>query len=389
MIDTIALVLPQEHFFIANHDKFNPSTATLFDTRNNNLLGSRANVTYKQNPTRTELRAGIYKPRLTITKRANKNRQYNITLKIEFSIPKLLFGNNFEEVVEQQFDEVINKLNTTLKDMGVYVLSQYLMKAPVSIVHYSKNIILRDYSAPYTYLKELEKLNINQQLDTNKTDFRNGGHSFKFRANSFEVILYDKLKDLERARISDKRSEEKDNLIQLNLFTTKPKKQPFEVLRIEIRLNTRAKIKQILKKINQLIQPTFENLFSQTISKTVILMFFEKIEKLYPPILTYEANSPRQLLAHLIAQHQIKLSKALQLLGLKTIIDDIGVREFRCIAKTFGSHTWYRLNAMMKQYQPPQPHLPLQTLKQHLLSAAPVTRVDLQDNILLNSTQST
>jgi len=81
-------------------------------------LGGRANITCKQNPTPNELKQGIYKPRLTITKRINRERNFEIPLKIEFSIPKLLYGNNFDEVTDADFPAVIQKLKTVLKDMG-------------------------------------------------------------------------------------------------------------------------------------------------------------------------------------------------------------------------------------------------------------------------------
>lgn len=55
-------------------------------------------------------------------------------------------------------------------------------------------------------------------LDVNQTDYRNEGHSYKWHCNSYEIVFYDKIKDLEKARLSDKRVVEKDNAIQLNLF---------------------------------------------------------------------------------------------------------------------------------------------------------------------------
>ena len=55
-------------------------------------------------------------------------------------------------------------------------------------------------------------------LDVNQTDYRNEGHSYKWHCNSYEIVFYDKIKDLEKAKHSDKRAIEKDNAIQLNLF---------------------------------------------------------------------------------------------------------------------------------------------------------------------------
>ncbi len=97
MIDTIVLVLNTSMFTILDHDKFSPSTKGLYSSTDGYYrLGGRSNFTCKQNPTRNELKRGVYKPRLTATKRMNRAGNFEITMKIEISIPKLLYGNNFD-----------------------------------------------------------------------------------------------------------------------------------------------------------------------------------------------------------------------------------------------------------------------------------------------------
>ncbi len=72
-------------------------------------------------------------------------------------------------------------------------------------------------------------------------------HSYKWHSNSYELVFYDKIRDLEQAKKSDKRSLKKDNAIKLHLYDTLHNKNKFEVLRMEARLNNRRKIQQILK----------------------------------------------------------------------------------------------------------------------------------------------
>jgi len=349
MIDTVVLTLKTGMFTIFDHDRFTPSTRGLYDaTAGHYRLGGRANIRCYQNPTKSELRRGLYKPRLTVTKRYNREKQIQITLRIEFSIPKLLYGNNFDEVTDRDFPTVIQKLSSVLKEMGVGVFKHQLVNAPVSSAHYSKNIVLTDRTTPYTYLSRLSKININKRLDINRTDFRNGGHSFKYRANSFEIVFYDKIKDLEQAKISEKRAEEKDNALQLNLLDLLKQQKSLEVLRMEIRLNKRQKINQILKKIDKEIEPTFVNLFSQDIAKRVLLHYLTEIEGAYPPLLVYQYDSPGKSFEELlIANPKLKLSAALKMFGLGVLLDDIGVREFRQMTKRYSSSTWYSLNKQM------------------------------------------
>jgi len=341
MIDTVVLTISEESFSISDHKKFNPSTENLFNP-NYYRLGSRSNFSCVQNPTKSDLKKGNYKPRLTVTKRMKKGK-FEITLRIEFSIPKLLFGNNFDEVDETDFQTVILVLHDKLINMGVLVSHDNLSRADVSAVHFSKNILLTDFTTPSFILNELSKINLTQKLDINQTDYRNEGHCLKFHSNSFEIVFYDKLKDLNKAKTSEKRAIEKDNFIQFDLFQENKHIKPFEVIRIEVRLNNRTKLKQIFKKIEIQNELTFSSIFHKPLSQKVLLHFFDQIESDYS-LLVYKPKTSKDFLTDLkTANPNIKLRKLLQLFGLKTAIEEMGIREFREITKLFGNNTWYRI----------------------------------------------
>ncbi|MFC1626846.1 hypothetical protein ACFL1P_01430 [Patescibacteria group bacterium] len=386
MIDTIVLTLKQGMFTIFEHDRFNPSTRGLYDaTAGYYRLGGRANIRCFQNPTKSELEKGVYKPRLTVTKRYDREKQIQITLRVEFSIPKLIFNNNFNEVTDEDFPAVIQKLKTVLKDMGVGVFEHILTNTLVSSVHYSKNITLTDYTTPYTYLKQLTKLNINKRLDTNQTDFRNEGHSFKYRANSFEIVFYDKIKDLQKAKTSEKRAEEKDNAIQLSLLDPLKQRAPFEVLRMEIRLNKRQKINQILKKINKAVEPTFYNIFNQDTAKKTLLYYLNEIEEAHPPLLIYQYDSPKKFFENLLlANPEIKPTQALELTAFRALLDEIGVREYRQMTKRYGDYYWYSLNNKMKKLNKADEIGVFSMLREEITKFEPLRLLANQDEMLNN-----
>ena len=378
MIDTVVLTLNENSFKVFEHEKFSPSTEGLYS--HYYRVGGRGNLVCKQNPTPAELAAGIYKPRLSATKRLNKYKRFEITLKIEFSVPKLLFGNNFDELRDADFPKVITKLKHSLNDMGVHVLEPVLAAAPVSAIHFSKNIPLIDYSTPYAYLVQLSKVNLNQRLDLNQTDFRNEGHSLKYRTNSFEIAFYDKMKDLHKAKTSEKRAEERENAIQLNLFEDIPMQKPFEVLRMEVRLNKRQKLKQELRHIGIVTEPTFQTLFKREIARKVLLNYMAVIEKGYPAILLYNCKDPEDFLSDFIIHNQkAKLGKALQMLGSRTLIDKVGVREFREITRKYGKANWYRLNKEMFSLNYPQKGNSFAVLRHCLEEFKPLKLVDFQE----------
>jgi hypothetical protein len=307
MIDTVVLTISEESFSIFNHNKFNPSTENLFNP-NYYRLGSRSNFSCVQNPTKSDLKKGNYKPRLTVTKRMKKGK-FEITLRIEFSIPKLLFGNNFDEVDETDFQTVILLLHDKLKNMGVLVSYDHLSRANVSAVHFSKNIPYTNYTTPYMILKELSKVNLNQKLDINQTDYRNEGHCLKFHSNSFEIVFYDKLKDLNKAESSEKRSIEKDNSIQFDLFKEDRRRNPFEVIRFEVRLNTRSKLRRILKNMDIHNDLIFYSVFKKDLSQKVLLHFYSKIESIYS-LQAYKPKNTKDFLIEIRTMNPNKLPRA-------------------------------------------------------------------------------
>lgn len=332
MIDTISLIIEKSCYFMNSDIKLRSSVRKGFTKR-------------IYNPDKEQLRKFGYLPRVTEVD-AVRAGGYSTFIKIEFSIPKLMYGNNFDEVEQSDFGAICWKLKEQLRNMGIYVVNyNEIVDAQVSTVHYSKNIILSDYSTPYSILKEVANVNVSKLLDFNQSDFRNEGHAVKFHSNEYEVIFYDKLKDLEKAKISDKRAIENDNQIQLNLFDSLEMKKPFEVLRLEVRLGSRKKIKSYTK-IEDL---TFVNLFRAEVSKTTLIKTLDKIESNYPVVPQTE-QTQEEFYAELITKNpKLNYQKSLAFLGATVLIKEIGIRKFREVTRKFGDNSWYRLNAEIKK----------------------------------------
>lgn len=345
MIDTIILALPQESFTITDPDAFTPSAqwATM-----NNTFALRGIIS-KQNPTKKELATGIYKPRLSLFKHPVSFSGMKTLLKIELSLPKFLFGNNFQELTQKQFPDLVYKLCSTLHTMGVVTTIEDLADAAVWGIHFSKNIELIDGSIPYHYISKIEQANIKLSLDINQTDYRNKGHSYKWHSNTYEVVFYDKIRDLEQAKKSDKRSMEKDNAIQLHLYNELHNKNKFEVLRMEARLNNRRKIQQMLDKLNIKAPLTFKGLFKTTIARKVLLHYLDEIENTRSTLLDFKVNNTKSLLVALIFNNpNLSPRQILQLYGMKLALDQISIRELRTMFGACNKRSWYRLIADMK-----------------------------------------
>jgi len=349
MLDTVALTLSQDKFVVFEHEQFSPSAGLVYNP------DRRGVIRCYRNPTSKELKQGLYVPRLTLT-----GRPRNTTLRIELSVPKFLFGNNFDELTENDFADVVKKLENTLKDIGVRTYSGAIESAQVSLIHYGKNIVFSDYTTPATYIREVNNSDISQQLDFNQTDFRNGGHSIKFRANSFEFALYDKVKDLQKAKISNKRSEEKENEVQLSLLDFIEQKHkayvaPFEVLRMEARLNNRKRIRDTFIKIGYPdIDLTFQNLFKTEIARQVNLFFLDTIIENH----IYLADSKLTNAQYFSELHRVypeySLSKKNQLLGARVLIKELGIKGYRQLLSVNGASAWYRHKKLLKASELPR-----------------------------------
>src|SRR5688572_23180091 len=163
MLDTIALTLDTPDFAILDPRRFSPSAEGLLRPPYFSL-GARGYIQCVQNPTRTDLAEGRYLPRLTLTRRVGRGG-FSLKLRVEFSAPKLIFGNNFDEVGSQDFNIVVVTLRDKLASMDVRVSEDALRGAGVSAVHYGKNIPITDYSNCSIILRELTKVDLSRRLD--------------------------------------------------------------------------------------------------------------------------------------------------------------------------------------------------------------------------------
>src|ERR1700733_2001142 len=368
MIDTIVITLTRDMFEITDPEAFTPSAAWAQSNK------SQRGMLSKQNPLKQELLKGIYKPRLTLAHCINRaTAKREIMLKIELSLPKLLFGNNFTELRFKDFSLVVNKLASVLESMGIITTAQTLAHASISAIHYSKNIYLTDGSIPYSYINKIKEANIRLSLDTNQTDYRNEGHSYKWHTNYYEVAFYDKIRDREKAKLSTKRAVEKDNELQLPLFKKLQKRtKKFEVLRIEVRLNRRTKIKKLLNELNIKTDLTFKKLFKPAISKKILLHYLDKLESKRPKLLDYRSTSGKALLVDLIFNNpNLGPRQILYLYGFKQALDHMTIRELRIMFSGYAARSWYRLIADANKIKLPAGHDHLKVIREQLVKFEP------------------
>ena len=287
-----------------------------------------------------------YFPRLTLYKRGNRE-DYNTSIKIEFSVPKLLYHNNLDEVSDRDFPEVLRVLRKKLDEMGLIVSIETLKNAQITTVHYSKNIKIESgYTANYI-INELNKINASKSFDITRAKYVNDGQSFTCHNQSHAFIVYDKVADL--AKTSKKAIDKDQSLFQMSLFDQLPKKT--EILRLEIRIIKIPKLNQLLKKLNFKENPSFEQVFSEKLSQKIVWHYWETIIKLNAPLLFCHALQNKEILAMLL-QNVAKLKQSIYLAGLFILAkENNGLRELRSIAKASNQRSLYRMMADYKDMQ--------------------------------------
>lgn len=352
MLDTIALTLDRQQFEVLDPDRFSPSAIGVLMPPYHKL-GARGNFACVLNPTKSDLAAGRYGPRLTLVRRKVRGG-FSTTLRIEFSAPKLLFGNNFDELTGRDFEAVLDALHRAVTAAGVRVRIDTLRAANVSAIHFAKNIAFVDHTTCSMVMAELDLIDLDKRLDLSHTDYRNEGHAIRYHANSYEVAFYDKLKDLEKARYSEKRSIERDYAPQLRLFDDRgafPKE--LEVLRMEVRLGTRDKIRRVVGPIEPGTEPTFAALFNPFVAKTALMRFWRAVRSQLPLIERASAERPEDLLARIAADGGGRPGALLQRLGAHVLVGSVGFRGAGALmARHCNPRTWQRYKRQMKALSP-------------------------------------
>lgn len=292
-----------------------------------------------RNPKRAHKDTGNYYPRIT----GYRRNQASESMRIEFSAPKLIFGNNLDELCDEDFPKVIRALVSRLYELGVIVKAEIIENAEVIGFHPSKNFPLTDGYTSGFVVRELSKINLGKRFDLNKADFRNSGQSLQGYTASHSIVFYDKMADLAKP---EKRAIDKDQTMsQLSLFQQIKNESPdLEILRLEIRLSQKQKMRSVLKKLGMKERVTFRDIFSSNLCKQIVTDYWETIVADKNLFLFDLASSPKQVLKNALSNGS-KSKEAVYLVGLSVLSQaEGGMRELRSvIEKKSGSRGWYRI----------------------------------------------
>ena len=309
------------------------------------------------NPTTEDRRNGKYRPNITYYERPMSGGGMRYEVGLEVSLPKLHFGNNFEELTETDYKTVVKDLKRALRSVGFSKgFVSDIGNFEVRKVDFCKNIRFEDGTLASTVINNLHRANISKVFDVQKTDFRNGGLIHHIHTNSEDVVFYDKIADLKQSVKSEHKSVDRtSNYCQYHLLTkiaSERKQHPLEVVRYEVRLSSKAKIHSMLDAVGMETTPlTLKEVFSQSVARAVLLYDLDKIIAKVPSVELLESSPENLLLSILSGENCTGPMDAFAQLGFmlasNSISNERRMREI--VEKHFHRDTWSRL---VKKYPP-------------------------------------
>lgn len=291
----------------------------------------------------------LHYPRLTGIKRKIGITEIS-TVNIEFSIPKLLFQNNLDEVSESDFINVIDTLQRFLREMGEIITKDDLINAKVITFHPAKNILLSDGYTVHGIIKELGKINITKKFELTKVIFKNEGQALQIYSLSNSLVFYDKISDMNKSK--KKAIDRLQTPMQFTLFEEiKNRRVPVEVLRIEVRFNNKVKLNSVFKKLDIKANLIFFEIFKKDTCQKIVKWYWDTMIKEENLFLFELSNNPKQLLKDILNNpKKIKVMNALSIVGLSVLSKDgDGIRELRSIIeKRIKQRNWYQISQKFK-----------------------------------------
>ncbi|MDE1970233.1 MAG: hypothetical protein KGI50_01520 [Patescibacteria group bacterium] len=352
MLDTVTLKLKYPDFRVTNPSFFTPA----FSPQNYNsnfAYGHNKYEKYKQNMTSEDKKVNNYKPSLTGYQRFENNMPIYF-LHIRFSIPKLIFRQSLQELSNDDFSRVVSTLKTQLQFMGIEATETTLRKAMVIEAHFGKNIPLPSPLTAQDAIAELYKADVGKSKAINMRHYENGGQALYFYASSYNIIFYDKLKEMEEPK---NRAVEKDKLkFEKELIRTSDFEQ--DILRFEVRLTKQPSLnafltKALSRKISGIV---FEEIFDQELCKKAVLQSWQEIIGGSASQLALKMDRPPEEIFDAMINSYIStgkrkahsLNKLLQDFALYTLVNKCGARKIRDkIEKNWTPKSWNRMHVKL------------------------------------------
>jgi hypothetical protein len=154
-MDSFTLLLNQESEYEVDFNKFERTPKYLFELPYKPPFYGKKGQFYSTCKI-IKIKGEKYLPQVTIYTNKNLYGHYPY-LYIRFSAPKIIFGDNYNELTDKDFKKLVKKLVKILRKMGVKTSVKVIINARVVEAHFAKNFIFPDEQTLYDFFYLLEK----------------------------------------------------------------------------------------------------------------------------------------------------------------------------------------------------------------------------------------
>lgn len=278
-----------------------------------------------------------YLPKVEIFETLVKDlKTVRYVLNLEFSLPKLLYGNSLQEITEEDKQKVFLCLQSALESVGITIETSTIAEAKISAVHFCKNIPLSRTMRISGILDELAKVDINKTVDVTSTKFKNGGRVLNIHSGTIERSFYDKISDATRPK--NKRTD-KSRIDYERSIIEKYKLEKREVFRYEYRIKKGQTLKREINTIlgrDTKTVVTFSELFTGGLYKNILLKSWRALlERPENQLALFDSPDTLALLAHIFSRARTdknspySMNNALISYGITRAIKDHGAKEIK------------------------------------------------------------
>jgi hypothetical protein len=343
-IDTIVLTLESSEFAILEPSRFTPHAQQVLNADPRGMGRGKFLSAYC-NPLKQDSLEYGYLPILTLYK-ALRSGGLVTELRIQFSAPKFLKGNNIDEIVEADFRELCEKILDGLLHYKIHIHGgiDTIASARVDVVHFSKNFVLDNFMSARQVILELQKVDVNAWRDVSKTDYSNNGYGFKIHSKYFELAFYDKLAEYRKGKRGQPTFEHDDQLF-IDLFDEEALRTHFEIVRMEVRFGNKKAIKQAFERAGiNTEELEFKHIFKFSTSKRILQWYLGDLYEHFPKITEATNEGTLELFSNLFVQNPDRqISTLVGAVGLHALIKAAGLRSMKDIVGSKGSAALLRL----------------------------------------------
>lgn len=298
-----------------------------------------------------------YMPRVEVFEAFTEDRKnIRYILKIEFSAPKLLYGNSLLEIVESDKKYILQELKTALTKVNILVKEEDLGKATVAAVHFCKNVPLPRTIKMREVLNELVRIDITKAVDVTGKEFKHGARVLNIYSGVVDRSFYDKISDSIRPK--NKRSD-KSYISPERSFIEQYGLQNREVFRYEYRIKKTQTVKRevnIALKRDTKTPIVFNDLFVDGFIKGMVTKSWrDLIERPENQLALFRTTDKLGLFLHILGEAEKKtkkkphsMNRALIAYGLACAVQDHGAKEIRrAIAEIWNTDHPERLTKLI------------------------------------------